>query len=223
MNKFGYLGMYLLGALTGSVAVFFALNKKYKKMAEDEINEIRHLYKEQKKKFQEETDAYQEEVDKLNKELKWKELEDLDEENDDDDDDDEMTEYDRFVEGDMLKHRDHNQRVNYSSSIKYSDISEEDRPYREDDAFIIAPEHFGEDEDMDVCTLYYFADGTLTDDNYVPVDDVIFTVGEDALDSFGTYEEDCVYVENPKLHSYFEILKDPRTFDEYSNEHPNDE
>ena len=51
MNKFGYLGMYLLGALTGSVAVFFALNKKYKKMAEDEINEIRHLYKEQKKKF----------------------------------------------------------------------------------------------------------------------------------------------------------------------------
>ena len=220
MNKFGYLGMYLLGALTGSVAVFFALNKKYKKMAEDEINEIRHLYKEQKKKFQEETDAYQEEVDKLNKELKWKELEDLDEENDDDD---EMTEYDRFVEGDMLKHRYHNQRVNYSSSIKYSDIPEEDRPYREDDAFIIAPEHFGEDEDMDVCTLYYFADGTLTDDNYVPVDDVIFTVGEDALDSFGTYEEDCVYVENPKLHSYFEILKDPRTFDEYSNEHPNDE
>lgn len=220
MNKFGYLGMYLLGALTGSVAVFFILNEKYKKMAEDEINEIRQLYKEQKKKFQEETEAYQEEVDKLNTELKWKELEDLDEE---DENDDEMTEYDHFVEEDMLKHQDHNQRVNYSSSIKYSDIPEEDRPYREDDAFIIAPEHFGEDEDMDVCTLYYFADGTLTDDNYVPVDDVIFTVGEDALDSFGTYEEDCVYVENPKLHSYFEILKDPRTFDEYSNEHPNDE
>ena len=220
MNKFGYFGMYLLGALTGSVAVFFALNEKYKKMAEEEINEIRQLYKEQKKKFQEETEAYQEEVDKLNKELKWKELEDLDEK---DEDDDEMTEYDRFVEEDMLKHQDHNQRVNYSSSIKYSDIPEEDRPYREDDAFIIAPEHFGEDEDMDVCTLYYFADGTLTDDNYIPVDDVIFTVGEDALDSFGTYEEDCVYVENPKLHSYFEILKDPRTFDEYSNEHPNDE
>lgn len=220
MNKFGYLGMYLLGALTGSVAVFFVLNEKYKKIADDEINEIRKLYKEQTKKFKEETEAYQEEVDKLNKELKWKELEDLDEE---DENDDEMTEYDRFVEEDMLKHQDHNQRVNYSSSIKYSDIPEEDRPYREDDAFIIAPEHFGEDEDMDVCTLYYFADGTLTDDNYVPVDDIVFTVGEDALDSFGTYEEDCVYVENPKLHSYFEILKDPRTFDEYSNEHPNDE
>lgn len=220
MNKFGYLGMYLLGALTGSVAVFFVLNEKYKKIADDEINEIRKLYKEQTKKFKEETEAYQEEVDKLNKELKWKELEDLDEE---DENDDEMTEYDRFVEEDMLKHQDHNQRVNYSSSIKYSDIPEEDRPYREDDAFIIAPEHFGEDEDMDVCTLYYFADGTLTDDNYVPVEDVNFTVGEDALDSFGTYEEDCVYVENPKLHSYFEILKDPRTFDEYSNEHPNDE
>lgn len=220
MNKFGYLGMYLLGALTGSVAVFFVLNEKYKKMAEDEINEIRQLYKERNKQFQNETNAYKEEIDKLIKELKWNELEDLDEE---DENDDETTEYDRFVEEDMLKHQDHNQRVNYSSSIKYSDIPEEDRPYREDDAFIIAPEHFGEDEDMDVCTLYYFADGTLTDDNYVPIDDVIFTVGEDALDSFGTYEEDCVYVENPKLHSYFEILKDPRTFDEYSNEHPNDE
>lgn len=220
MNKLGYLGMYLLGALTGSVAVFFVLNEKYKKIADDEINEIRNLYKEQKKKFQEETEAYQEEVDKLNTELKWKELEDLDEK---DENDDEMTEYDRFVEEDMLKHQDHNQRVNYSSSINYKDIPEEDRPYREDDAFVIAPEHFGEDEDMDVCTLYYFADGTLTDDNYVPVDDVAFTVGEDALDSFGTYEEDCVYVENPKLHSYFEILKDPRTFDEYTDEHPNDE
>lgn len=220
MNKLGYLGMYLLGALTGSVAVFFVLNEKYKKIADDEINEIRQLYKEQKKKFQEETEAYQEEVDKLNTELKWKELEDLDEE---DENDDEMTEYDRFVESDILKHQDHNQRVNYSSSINYKDIPEEDRPYREDDAFVIAPEHFGEDEDMDVCTLYYFADGTLTDDNYVPVDDVVFTVGEDALDSFGTYEEDCVYVENPKLHSYFEILKDPRTFDEYKDEHPNDE
>ena len=220
MNKLGYLGMYLLGALTGSVAVFFVLNEKYKKIADDEINEIRNLYKEQRKKFQEETEAYQEEVDKLNTELKWKELEDLD---DDDENDDEMTEYEKFVESDMLKHQDHNQRVNYSSSINYKDIPEEDRPYREDDAFVIAPEHFGEDEDMDVCTLYYFADGTLTDDNYVPVDDVIFTVGEDALDSFGTYEEDCVYVENPKLHSYFEILKDPRTFDEYTDEHPNDE
>lgn len=220
MNKLGYLGMYLLGALTGSVAVFFVLNEKYKKIADDEINEIRNLYKEQTKKFKEETEAYQEEVDKLNTELKWKELEDLD---DDDENDDEMTEYDRFVESDILKHQDHNQRVNYSSSINYKDIPEEDRPYREDDAFVIAPEHFGEDEDMDVCTLYYFADGTLTDDNYVPVDDVTFTVGEDALDSFGTYEEDCVYVENPKLHSYFEILKDPRTFDEYTDEHPNDE
>ena len=220
MNKFGYLGMYLLGALTGSVAVFFVLNEKYKKIADDEINEIRNLYKEQTKKFREETEAYQEEVDKLNTELKWKELEDLDEE---DENDDEMTEYEKFVESDILKHQDHNQRVNYSSSINYKDIPEEDRPYREDDAFVIAPEHFGEDEDMDVCTLYYFADGTLTDDNYVPVNDVIFTVGEDALDSFGTYEEDCVYVENPKLHSYFEILKDPRTFDEYTDEHPNDE
>ena len=220
MNKLGYLGMYLLGALTGSVAVFFVLNEKYKKIADDEINEIRNLYKEQTKKFKEETEAYQEEVDKLNTELKWKELEDLDEEYENDD---EMTEYDRFVESDMLKHQDHNQRVNYSSSINYKDIPEEDKPYREDDAFVIAPEHFGEDEDMDVCTLYYFADGTLTDDNYVPVDDVVFTVGEDALNSFGTYEEDCVYVENPKLHSYFEILKDPRTFDEYTDEHPNDE
>lgn len=220
MNKLGYLGMYLLGALTGSVAVFFVLNEKYKKIADDEINEIRNLYKEQTKKFKEETEAYQEEVDKLNTELKWKELEDLDEE---DENDDEMTEYDKFVESDILKHQDHNQRVNYSSSINYKDIPEEDKPYREDDAFVIAPEHFGEDEDMDVCTLYYFADGTLTDDNYVPVDDVAFTVGEDALDSFGTYEEDCVYVENPKLHSYFEILKDPRTFDEYTDEHPNDE
>lgn len=220
MNKFGYLGMYLLGALTGSVAVFFVLNEKYKKMAEDEINEIRQLYKERNKQFQNETNAYKEEIDKLIKEIKWNELEDLDEE---DENDDKMSEHDHFVEEDMLKHQDHNKRVNYSSSIKYSDIPEEDRPYREDDAFIIAPEHFGEDEDMDVCTLYYFADGTLTDDNYVPVDDVNFTVGEDALDSFGTYEEDCVYVENPKLHSYFEILKDPRTFDEYSNEHPNDE
>lgn len=220
MNKLGYLGMYLLGALTGSVAVFFVLNEKYKKIADDEINEIRNLYKEQTKKFREETEAYQEELDKLNTELKWKELEDLD---DDDENDDEMTEYEKFVESDILKHQDHNQRVNYSSSINYKDIPEEDRPYREDDAFVIAPEHFGEDEDMDVCTLYYFADGTLTDDNYVPVDDVVFTVGEDALDSFGTYEEDCVYVENPKLHSYFEILKDPRTFDEYTDEHPNDE
>lgn len=81
---------------------------------------------------------------------------------------------------------------------------------------VIAPSVFGEDEDYDQISLYYFEDGVLTsiDDTSDIIDDVENTVGKESLNTFGEYEDDAVYVQNDERKCYYEILKDFRKYSE---------
>jgi len=78
--------------------------------------------------------------------------------------------------------------------------------------YVITPAEFGENEEYDTVTLKYYADKILTDENDEPVVDIDNTVGFDSLSTFGTYEEDAVYVRNNRLRCDFEILADEQRY-----------
>ncbi len=80
--------------------------------------------------------------------------------------------------------------------------------------YIISPEDFGEIEEYEKISLYYFADGVLTDDNYELVDDVEEVVGN-APSFFGNEDLDDIYVRNDAKRCDYELLRDLRIFSEF--------
>lgn len=78
--------------------------------------------------------------------------------------------------------------------------------------YVIPPDEFGEDEDYELITLTYYADRVLTDDSDKVLREYDDMIGEDALNCFGEYEDDSVFVKNDKLKCYYEILLDERDF-----------
>lgn len=78
--------------------------------------------------------------------------------------------------------------------------------------YVIAPEDFGENDDYEITSLTYYADGILTDDADDPIDDIDLFVGKESLTHFGEYEDDSVYVRNDKFKCDYEILLDSRNY-----------
>lgn len=80
--------------------------------------------------------------------------------------------------------------------------------------YVIPPDEFGGTFDYDnVCLTYYEGDNILANDWY-EVYDIADTIGLDALDSFGEWEDDVVYVRNDRLKSDYEVCRDLRKFSE---------
>lgn len=88
------------------------------------------------------------------------------------------------------------------------------------DPYVITPEEFGEMDGYETKSLTYYACKTLEDENYEIVTNVDELIGKESLTHFGEYEDDCVHVRNDRLHIDFEILMDPRTYEETSSEFP---
>lgn len=91
--------------------------------------------------------------------------------------------------------------------------------------FIITPKEFNESE-YDAVTLFYYKDGVLTNDNYETLNAVEITsmIGDQALDSFGTYGTDAVYVQNDNNKTVYEIiLEDDNYTDVVPGDAPRDE
>lgn len=117
-------------------------------------------------------------------------------------------------------------RVDYTSCAnsnpRNGDIEETMTPSRlvgvNCDPYVIPPDEFGDDDEQEKITLYYWADQVLTDENYEPVEDVEATVGFESLTSFGQYEEDATYVRNLGFRCDYEILIEERRYDEFCRE-----
>lgn len=71
--------------------------------------------------------------------------------------------------------------------------------------YIITPEEFGELPDYDAECLSYFEDDILTDEDLNEIANIEGLIGNDALDRFGEYVEDIVYVRNEKIKTDYEI------------------
>ena len=74
---------------------------------------------------------------------------------------------------------------------------------------IISPDDYGEIDHYDQTEFMYMADGVLLNEEQEIVDNYERLIG-DALQHFGEYEEDSVYVQNDRLKLYIAILKDER-------------
>lgn len=106
--------------------------------------------------------------------------------------------------------------VRDSGYVDYSDVKNTGKGGTElktsNEPYVIAPESFGEYDDYETDTLTYYADGVLADDCDNPVYDVEGTVGEDAVEHFGEYEDDAVFVRNEERRIDYEILRDTRNY-----------
>lgn len=116
-------------------------------------------------------------------------------ENDEGDENPEETEYEELVE-------------NYTSNTEEKGGSESMKELIK----VISPEEVGEIPDYDIITLYYYADGVLADENEEEIEDPYEILGKNALNSFGVYEDDSVFVQNDDRKCYYEILQDVRPF-----------
>ena len=80
--------------------------------------------------------------------------------------------------------------------------------------YVITPEDFASSPPgYNCCPLDYYKDGVLADGWGVQMD-VEETIGEEALDHFGEYVDDVVYVRNERLELDYEVTRDPRTYKE---------
>lgn len=95
--------------------------------------------------------------------------------------------------------------LGYNTETKEGDTMNE--PY------VISPDEFGE-KDYTMVTLTYYNDRVLADRFDEVIDDPTELVGPEALESFGEYEDDAVYVRNDALKTDYEILLDVRDYSE---------
>lgn len=80
------------------------------------------------------------------------------------------------------------------------------------DIHLISELEFGDDEEFDTVSLTYYMDGVITDEDDEILEDVESRIGENISDYFG--DSDAVYIRNDTLRTYYEVLKDYRTYNE---------
>ena len=185
---------FVAGAAIGSVVTWKLIEKKYKDLADEEIESVIETFKNRKPRITK--DNVKETVEKvINKYKEPKEIvEDI------------VTAERYSIENE--EEIDEDDESNYTVNID-NDI-EVVTPY------VITPEQFGEYNEYGTKTLTYYADNVLTDeiDNPITSEEMVTMIGPDALDHFGEYEDDSVYIRDEMNEMDYEILKSEKTFSE---------
>ena len=185
---------FVAGAAIGSVVTWKLIEKKYKDLADEEIESVIETFKNRKPRITK--DNVKETVEKvINKYKEPKEtIEDI------------VT-----AEGYSIENEEEIDEDDESNYTVYVDPGVEVIvPY------VITPEQFGEYNEYGTKTLTYYADNVLTDeiDNPITSDEMETMIGPDALDHFGEYEDDSVYIRDEMNEMDYEILKSEKTFSE---------
>lgn len=186
-NGVKYAFIFSIGAALGALATWQYLKPKYERMVQDEVSEFKR---------------------------DWAERDGKKEENSDETDDDEsrimdITELEekRAQIREMAKQYD-----NMLEENKYAQVLEKGGSnMKDDEPYVISPLKFAEeDEDYEVVSLTYHADGILVDDMGELIEDSESIVGTEFPEHFGEYTEDpdTVYVRNERLMIDYEIQLD---------------
>lgn len=106
--------------------------------------------------------------------------------------------------------------IDYTAPYKSGDpVVREDRPLDEalepKNIYILTPEEFRSSTNP-TSTLFYYKDGVLADDDYNVIKHPEELIGSEALNAFGRYEDDAVYVRNETTNTDYEILLDNRSY-----------
>lgn len=200
--------IFVLGAAAGSLATWKLIEKKYKDIAQEEIDSVKDTFSKMKKN---------EYPDKLEDYPDFEEFDDSDDSYDSDDEEPKPEQkIDRNNKPDIVEYAKILSETGYTNYAERQDKKEKKgvEPVEDERPYVISPDEFGEKDGYENVTLTYYADGVLTDyfDNVISnVDEV---VGFDSLDHFGEYEDDVVFVRNEKMETDYEILRDLRDFNE---------
>lgn len=200
--------IFVLGAAAGSLATWKLIEKKYKDIAQEEIDSVKDTFSKMKKN---------EYPDKLEDYPDFEEFDDSDDSYDSDDEEHKSEQkIDRNNKPDIVEYAKILSETGYTNYAERQDKKEKKgvEPVEDERPYVISPDEFGEKDGYENVTLTYYADGVLTDyfDNVISnIDEV---VGLDSLDHFGEYEDDAVFVRNEKMETDYEILRDLRDFNE---------
>ena len=208
--------IFTAGAAIGSVVTWKVIKTKYEQISKEEIESVREEYQRLTKIMRMEIDACHKATAAHTK------VDDAVDEDDDeadadypDDDDRDFTEKEKEqVEYYKITSR---YRGSYEENNENNEEGEEDGddevPYI-NGPYVITPEDFASSPPgYNCCPLDYYKDGILADGWGVPMD-IEETIGEEALDHFGEYVDDVVYVRNERLELDYEVTRDPRTYKE---------
>lgn len=196
MNKYTGALSFIFGAGLGAATAWYFLKTKYEAIAQEEIESVKETYakreEESNKKTEPETDP-----DEAAKKRLARNKPDI-------------SVYTKQIG--KLKY------TGYFDEEKSEEEHVEESRVIQEHPYVIPPEEFGEFDDYETLSLYYFVgypdEKVLADEDYEIIEDVDNIVGVDALTHFGEYEEDSVYVRNDRLRCDYEILLDEHCYDE---------
>ena len=202
--------LFTAGAVIGSLVTWKVVKTKYEDIAQEEINSVKEEY----------TRLMVSMKKKLNDSVTYKDdnnEDDESEKNTDNIDDSIMTNYNEIVKSYRSSDEEENNQNEKEGEEKEEDndgVSYMEAPY------VISPDDFGSIPGYNVEPLDYFADGILADGWGVELD-IAETIGEDAINHFGDYDDDVVYVRNEQTKLEYEVTRDPRTYAEAVRTNPN--
>lgn len=186
MNKLLY---FVAGAAIGSLATWVITKRYYENVANDAIDSVKDLYTVEKASEPEEKKTAEETEESEPEEKKI------------------------IIPG----HFTPEQQARYEKMARvYEETKTKERERMMSfKPYVISPDEFDEIDEYDTITYYYTADGYVVDEDYEIVEDIPGTITYDALNHFGEYEDDSVFVRNDVLKCDFEILKSAKTLEEF--------
>lgn len=202
--------LFTAGAVIGSLVTWKVIKTKYEDIAQEEIDSVKEEY----------TRLMVSMKKKLNDSATYKDdnnEDDRSEKDTDNIDDSIMTNYNEIVKSYRSSDEEEDDQNEKEGEEKEEDndgVSYMEAPY------VISPDDFGSVPGYNVEPLDYFADGILADGWGVELD-IAETIGEDAINHFGDYDDDVVYVRNEQTKLEYEVTRDPRTYAEAVRTNPN--
>ena len=194
-----------VGATVGSFVTWKVMNKAFEEAADKEIESMRDYYHEKyEKNYKPLTFDH-----KILTAEEYAAIED---------DYVPLTDEDCIIVEDPTMLKGYEEKVDDLGYQNYSDITKPNKEVEDvSSPYVISPDDFAEYKDYKTMDLVYFSDGVLTDNDYNKIDDVDDLIGYDSLDHFGEYEDDSVHVRDDRRKTDYEILLDPRKYDEIVN------
>ena len=211
-----FSGTFLVGSAAGFAVGYFVSKNKYRELADKEIESVRKAYEKHFKhnipsivsdtatKLEEKSimedkgvSKKNETIDPLTTSMEFVKLGDVVNEVNK-----KSTRYNKLYTGEGPHEEEIPQKIIKSSAPKKSTKKE---------SYVITPDEFQESE-YTAETLYWFSDKVLTDSDYNVIHDVVGLIGPEALNTFGRYLDDTVYVRNDSDKVDYEIIWDARKY-----------
>lgn len=176
---------FLIGAGIGSGVTYILIRSNYEKIANEEIEEAREMYKEKLKEFVEDLEKGNVETKEEVKEAEKTE---------------EKIDYGKIIE-----------KLNYNefSGAKAPVVQpvEDDKDEIDSERYSISVDEFVNDDEYDKMTLYYFEDDQVfTNFEYGVIEEGEELVGSDNLDDVEFVEEGVTYIRNEKYGVDYEVV-----------------